>query len=216
MKTSTLMLLATGFMIWASPVAAAQDLKTASEGVVACMDIEDMSEKLSCYDAASSNLALALERASEVELAEAVSDSQPSAESDVNEDSQTTQTFASADPSEQATREAQQVAAVDTETNTVPSSGLPSWLPRITFGSDREVEKEPDEFQTQITRIQRNNLGRHFFTTTEGHVWRQRQIEEIRAPSTLPADAILYQNVTGGVRIKILETNRSYNVNRVE
>ena len=110
----------------------------------------------------------------------------------------------------------EQAAATTTDTREAPRSRLPSWLPRVTFGGDREVEKEPDEFETQVTRIRVNRIGRHFFTTAEGHVWRQKTPDEIRAPKTLPADVIIYQNITGGLRLKIVETNRSYPVRRVE
>jgi hypothetical protein len=105
-----------------------------------------------------------------------------------------------------------------TETAQPPSNDsiLPSWIPRVSFGNRRDVEKEPDEFATQLTRIQRNNLGRHFFTTAEGHVWRQVEVEDIKAPKSLPADVVLKQNLLGGIQIEILETNRSYGVARIE
>ncbi|MEO1137764.1 MAG: hypothetical protein AAFW68_14370, partial [Pseudomonadota bacterium] len=110
----------------------------------------------------------------------------------------------------------QMASATETATEAEgPESRLPSWIPRISFG-DRDVEKEPDEFRTTITRIQRNKIGRHFFTTAEGQVWRQKDVGAIRAPKTLPAEVVLSQNIAGGIRLRIVETNRIYNVGRVE
>ena len=159
-----------------------QDMRTASENVVACQTVSDPAERLVCFETAAAELSALL----------------------------VTPSVAATDaPIQQA-----ESAASDAEE--APRSRLPSWIPRVTFGGDRDVEKEPDEFETQVTRIQVNRLGRYFVTTAEGHVWRQKSPEEIRAPKKLPADVIIYQNITGGLRLKIVETNRSYAVRRVE
>ena len=86
----------------------------------------------------------------------------------------------------------------------------------MTFRNNRDVEKEPDQYETTITRIQVNRIGRHFFTMSDGLVWKMKDIEEIRAPSSLPADAIIRQNIMGGILLKIVHTNVSYAVERVE
>lgn len=200
-----------------SGIAAAQDMRSASEKVVACQTIEDAAERLVCFETAATELSLILS-APAPQAAPAPVAVQPAAPTE-----QASTTVAPAAPAPVATTAAtappaqQQAAATTTEAESnVPKSSLPAWIPRVTFGNNRDVEKEPDEYRTTITRIQRNRIGRHFFTTAEGHVWKQKKIEEIRAPKTIPAEAILSQNVTGGILIKIVGTNRSYRVDRVE
>lgn len=180
--------------------AAAQDMRTASENVVACQSVEEASARLDCFEKAATDLSAVL-AAPAPEMAAAPVPAQQAA--------------VPATAAATAAPAAVQQASTSTTEN-IPSSSLPSWIPRITFGSGRDVEKEPDEFETKLTRIQANRIGRHFFTTADGHVWRQKKPEEIRAPKKLPADIILYQNITGGIRLKIVETNRSYAVQRVE
>lgn len=180
----------------------AQDMRSASEKVVACQEIPDSLERLACFEAAAAELSTIL--------------TAPVPAPAVIAEPSVVTAPAVAEAATDTPAPIQQAAVdVDTESD-VPRSSLPAWIPRITFGSDREVEKEPDEFKTTLTRIQRNKLGRHFFTTAEGHVWRQIQIEEIRAPKSLPADVILSQNIMGGLRLEILESKRSYGVLRVE
>lgn len=204
-----------------APVSA-QELRSASENVVACQNIEDADARLSCFEAAAVELSVALAvPVPEVAAAPATSPSAPAAPVETaaipSVPAAPIETAAATTvPADQVAPVAQQAATTASTDADVPRSGLPSWIPRVTFGSGRDVEKEPDEYTTQITRIQVNRLGRHFFTTTEGHVWKQRKIEEIRAPKALPADATLYQNITGGLRIKIESTNRSYSVERIE
>lgn len=182
----------------------AQDMRSASEKVVACQEIPDSLERLACFEAAAAELSTI--------LATPVPTPAPAV---IAEPSIPTAPVV-AETATDAPAPIQQAAVESDADSDVPRSSLPSWIPRITFGSDREVEKEPDEFKTTLTRIQRNKLGRHFFTTAEGHVWRQIQIEEIRAPKSLPADVILSQNIMGGLRLEILESKRSYGVLRVE
>jgi hypothetical protein len=195
----------------------AQDMRSASEKVVACQTVEDSLERLACFEAAATELSTILATPAPVQSA-AAKPEVPIIPAAPVESVQQAAVEPSVEPaSADAAQAPIQQAAVDTEESSdVPRSRLPSWIPRITFGSDREVEKEPDEFKTTLTRIQRNKLGRHFFTTAEGHVWRQIQIEEVRAPKSLPAEVILSQNIMGGLRIKIVESNRSYGVLRVE
>ncbi|MEL6858464.1 MAG: hypothetical protein AAFO74_08770 [Pseudomonadota bacterium] len=213
-----------------SGVASAQDMRVASEKVVACQSLEGAAERLACFETAATELSILLNApapqmaqapvlappvTAAAPIEQAATAAAPTAPAEV--------VVASAAPVAAPTTVAPQVAeqpvavaATEAETPDVPRSSLPAWIPRVTFGRDRDVEKEPDEYATTLTRIQRNKIGRHFFTTAEGHVWKQKQIEEIRAPKTLPADVTLYQNITGGIRIKIEETDRSYGVQRVE
>ena len=205
----------------------AQDMRTASEKVVACQSVSDPAERLVCFETAAAELSALLA----VPVARLGTPSAPSpatVPAPANAPAPIEQAIVSA-PAVPATPAAptttnvaatdapiQQAASAASDAEEAPKSRLPSWIPRVTFGGDRDVEKEPDEFETQLTRIQVNRLGRYFFTTAEGHVWRQKSPEEIRAPKKLPADVVIYQNITGGLRLKIVETNRSYAVRRVE
>ena len=188
--------------------AAAQDMRAASENVVACQSVEEASERLDCFEKAAAELSVIMS-------APVPSPEMAAAPAPVTAGQTVQQAAAPAATAATSAPAAVQQASASTTEN-IPNSSLPSWIPRITFGSGRDVEKEPDEFETKLTRIQANRIGRHFFTTADGHVWRQKKPEEIRAPKKLPADIILYQNVTGGIRLKIVETNRSYAVQRVE
>lgn len=193
--------------------ALAQDLRGASENVVACQTVEDAAARLSCFETAAAELSSALAAPVPEPVAALPQPQVQTAPAETSAVASTTQVPQTAAPAAAPIQQASTEAPAEVE---APESSLPSWIPRITFGSDRDVEKEPDEFETQLTRIQVNKLGRHFFTTAEGHVWRQKSPEEIRAPKTLPADVVIYQNITGGLRLKIVETNRSYPVRRVE
>lgn len=193
--------------------AMAQELRTASESVVACQTVEDALERLDCFEKAADELSAALAVPAPVIAEAAPNPTVPAAPVE--------QAVATSAPTAVATAQAPaavQQASADAATadSDAPTRSLPGWIPRISFGRDREVEKEPDEFETTITRIQVNRLGRHFFTTAEGHVWKQRDIGKIRAPKTLPAEVILSQNIMGGIQLKIKETNRIYSVARVE
>ncbi|MEM9570208.1 MAG: hypothetical protein AAF996_02005 [Pseudomonadota bacterium] len=195
--------------------AMAQELRTASESVVACQTVEDALERLDCFEKAATELSAAL---AVPVPAPVVAEAAPTPTVPV---APTEQAAATAAPTTVAATQAPaavQQASAETATadREAPSRSLPGWIPRISFGSDRDVEKEPDEFETTITRIQVNRLGRHFFTTAEGHVWKQRDIGKIRAPKNLPAEVILSQNIMGGIQLKIKETNRIYSVARVE
>jgi hypothetical protein len=208
MKTHKKLAVLTVIVGLASAPVLAQDLRSASERVVACQSVEDVDEKLACFEAAAQQLSTVLAAPAITTAqtpAETATSSVPAVTSPIQQAATTTSTAA---PVQQAATETAQPPSND--------SILPSWIPRVSFGNRRDVEKEPDEFATQLTRIQRNNLGRHFFTTAEGHVWRQVEVEDIKAPKSLPADVVLKQNLLGGIQIEILETNRSYGVARIE
>ncbi|MEO0608099.1 MAG: hypothetical protein AAFY82_07690 [Pseudomonadota bacterium] len=202
-----------------SAPALAQDLRASSEKVVACQNVADSLERLACFEAAAMELSTVLTAPiaavapeatpAPVPQPSAVADAAPSAGVEAPVLAETPSAPAPVPVATDAP--VQQAAATATEAPIERGSLLPSWMPRLRLGGD-DAEADPDEFQTTMTRIQRNKIGRHFFTTEEGYVWRQLQIEPIRAPSSLPAEVILYQNVMGGIRLKIVETNRSYSV----
>lgn len=203
--------------------AVAQDMRTASENVVACQSVTDAAERLACFETAAAELSALLAGP----VAEA-----PVAQAPVQAPTETLAQAPIQTPSPSETQLVQQAttlpapapdagqAPIQQAAVEAPSepeaSGLPSWIPRVSFGERRDVEREPDQFETTLTRIQRNNLGRHFFTTAEGHVWKQKGLDKIKAPSALPTDVVLDKNIMGGITIKILETKEAYPVTRVE
>mgnify|MGYP001799778924 FL=1 len=199
--------------------AVAQDMRTASEKVVACQAIEDGAARLECFETAAMELsAILAQPVPQVATAPepATVPAAPTEVAAVASPAPVAETPAPIQVASATAAAPEAATEAPTEADGPTGSRLPSWIPRITFGGDRDVEKEPDEFRTTITRIQRNNLGRHFFTTAEGQVWRQTDIGDIRAPKTLPAEVILSQNIMGGIRLKIVGINRLYSVTRVE
>lgn len=199
--------------------ALAQDMRSASQNVVACQDVDDPMERLECYESTtailSSFLAAPVQEAAGAPQATAVTvPVTPIQQAAAPSTSQAEQALVAASASVDAP--IQQASADRASGPDAPKSRLPSWIPRVTFGSNNDADKEPDEFATKMTRIQANRIGRHFFTTAEGQVWKQTIPGEIRAPKQLPADVILSQNIMGGLMLKIVETNRSYSVQRVE
>lgn len=192
----------------------AEDMRSASEKVVACQEIAAPEARLVCFESAAAELSALLAMPAVAEAPSTIA--APSAsETELVQQANAAPAVSPSAPAA-ASEEIVQASAAAPADAPEPRSSLPAWIPRITFGDNREAEKEPDEFATTLTRIQKNRLGRHFFTTAEGHVWRQIQIEDVRAPKTLPADVILSQNIMGGLRIKIVDTDRSYGVLRVE
>lgn len=194
----------------------AQDLRSASEGVVACQSVEDTAERLACFEAAAQQLstALALPQPQIVQAPTAAS-ATGAVTAPIQQATTSTTTTAAA-PVQMASAETAP-SAESPPTGPPKRRLLPSWVPTVSLsiGGGDSVE-EPDFFDTEITRIQRNKIGRHFFTTSDGQVWRQIQIEKIRAPATLPANATLRQTLSGSIRLEIEENGRSYPVNRVE
>ena len=193
----------------------AQDLREASENVVACQTIEDNLEKLSCFENAATALSAVL--SAPVETAEVAPAPAPIEQAAVQSPQAPTPAATEATaPVQMATAETAPETAEQPE-GPPRRRLLPSWVPTVSLsiGGGDAVE-EPDYFETEVTRIQRNKLGRHFFTTSDGQVWRQIQIEEIRAPKSLPADATIRQTLSGSIRLEIEDNGRSYPVNRVE
>ncbi|MEO1323824.1 MAG: hypothetical protein AAFV59_12535 [Pseudomonadota bacterium] len=206
--------------------ASAQELRTASENVVACQSVVDALERLDCFEKAADELSAALtvpplaqESIAAPSVPAAAPTQQAAAETALV--AAATETAAAPVTPAAAPTPVQQAAATaaattDAAEDATQRSVLPGWIPRVTFRNNRDVEKEPDQYETEITRIQVNRIGRHFFTMSDGLVWKMKDIEEIRAPSSLPADAIIRQNIMGGILLKIVDTNVTYAVERVE
>lgn len=191
-------------LISATGPAQADDLKSASEALVECQKIKDAAERFACLEAATAEISRAL---SETETESANQTAPAPTETEIANASSITP--------QQTTQE-----NVDKADANQQEFGrrrlLPSWVPNVSIGRPDPKDKEPDRFDITVTRIQRNKLGRHFFTTSDGQVWRQIQIDEIRAPKSLPAPAQLKRAPSGAIRIEVDGTGRSYNVNRIE
>ena len=184
--------------------AQAEDLESASKALVECQKIKEATERFACLESATAEISRALNEA-EAESANQNAATPTDAEIAV---------ASSAIPQPAAPEAVDQTDAADQEFGN--RRLLPSWIPTISIGRPDAQDKEPDRFDITVTRIQRNKIGRHFFTTSDGQVWRQIQIDEIRAPKSLPAPAQLKRTPSGAIRIEVNGTGRSYNVNRIE
>ena len=193
-------------IITASGTALAQDSLTASERFLACQSIEDSAEKLACFEEAAAAMS-----------AEMATPAAPEPESTIAEAPavEAVKPVASAAPT-QAPEPAKVPVATEPEAPTEPKERrlLPSWIPSVTLRGEKS-KSEPDEITISITRIQRNNVGRHFFTTSDGIVWEQIQVEAIKAPKALPANATLKRMLSGSLRLGFLGTSRTYAVRRI-
>lgn len=220
------------FFLLVGHAASADDLVSASEAVLECRSVQDSTAKLACFETAANAIDAILQRRetsakiaqapTKPDVSSAPLSTAPNTESTESSPLQTAsiEPPRAAEPRSTPSNEVQTSpnATEPVEADTLPNRRLlPSWVPTVSLKfKDKDAVEEPDFFDTEITRIQRNKLGRHFFTTSDGQVWRQVRIEEIRAPSRLPAPAVIRQTLSGAIRIEISETDRSYNVYRVE
>lgn len=188
--------------------ASAEDVRDASKSVVACQSIADPMEKLACFEAAAEAVSQAL---AEPQAAAPVAEGNSAAATALVEQANQ----ASAEPVAPAPQ-AQSVASVETP-ETEERRLLPSWIPSISLNRDSKREARSDTFDIAVTRIQRNNVGRHYFTTADGQVWRQVEVKDVDPPSTLPAPAQLKRGAIGSIRLVFEEHPRDiYKVVRVE
>jgi len=189
--------------------AIAQDVRSASEGVVACQSLTDPMEKLACYEAAAAQVEQALAEPAQAPVAAPPAPAETAAVATVAPAASEPQPVqvASAAPAEEAPETAEKRRI------------LPSWIPSVSlnFGSGEDRVKEPNEFTVSVTRIQRNRVGRHFFTTSDGHVWKQVEAEDIVALTKLPAGAEIRKAFAGAIRIHFDEDPKhGYGIVRVE
>ncbi len=193
-------LAATGILALAmSGSAIAQQAPSATDQILACQSIADAGEKLACFEAAAEAMA--------VEQAAPPAVTQTPAESTIAATPAPTPTQTIA-----ATSAPVATATAEPERRRI----LPSWIPTVTIGRSDDKEPEPSTIEVSVTRIQRNKINRHFFTTSDGHVWEQITPETIRGPESLPAEATLRRMLSGSIRLGFPGTNRSYPVVRIE
>ncbi|MAV50661.1 MAG: hypothetical protein CME93_06845 [Hyphomonadaceae bacterium] len=167
---------------------------------IACKSVIDPGERLACFDAAAAGLV-----ADDLQTVPATSADNFQAAPATSGSSQTM---------------ASNAAPSNTGGNAAEANGglLPSWFPRARNNapSSQSAVDEPDRYVTKVVEIERNNIGRYFFTTEEGFVWRQLELRPIRVPRTLPTEVEIRQGALGSTRLKLLATGRSYSVSRVE
>ncbi|MEM8615797.1 MAG: hypothetical protein AAGF20_02575 [Pseudomonadota bacterium] len=196
--------------------ATAQDLRPTAEKLVACQTLDNPVERLACFEREVKVLdALLTARVPAPAVAQApvlAPQATPAPVASVPAPS-----VPAAPVSPPSTAVASASATVPVPTPAEPEADergslLPSWMPKPFSGDDEPKGKEPRVFETTITRIQRNNLGRHFFTTADGTVWRQLEPGDIRTPDSLPASGVFRRGSFGSVRLELDDNGRSYKV----
>ena len=197
-----------------APGAKADDLRSAATKVSDCRSIADDTARLTCLDAAALALSLALdENAAEAapERAPVPLEPQPAPVAEAPSEPKWAR---APEPRNKPERQAA-VSAPATEPEPVPEKerNVPIWA-RV---FQRTENDEDTVYPVTITRITRNNTGRHFFHTSEGQVWRQTVAEKVRPPKSLPAEAKIEQKIMGSPGLRFVNGPRGeYTVRRIE
>lgn len=192
-----------------SSVAAADDLRAAASKVAECRTIADDSGRLNCLDAAALELSLALEGPQAVTAPEA-----PPAP--VVEAPKEPEWAKAPEPRRKSKREMAAIAAPEPEAEAIPEKekNVPIWA-RVF--RNNEQEKTEDRYTVSVTRITRNNVGRHFFHTSEGQVWQQTIVGDVKPPKSLPIDAEIQRRVMGNPVLSFVGGPKGeYTVRRIE
>ena len=201
-----------------APTVQAQEteLNSAAERTAACLEIEDATERLACFETAAQGLSDALE-AGQIREETPAQPVQPEA--------------AAAAPAPEAPAAPVQSADAPAQgqgTGSQKDAALPEWAeapepepepqpePAATPGADSEADSLPlwarvfnrdneedkaDEISISVVRILRNNAGRHFFITADGQEWEQTFAETVRPPRSLPAQATIKEALFGSPRL---------------
>lgn len=197
-------LLLGGFALAISPshtLASAQSQDSAVQALLACQAIENNEERLKCLDAATKRLAGEAEAAPQPEVTPVAPipvAPQPVPEPTASERA-ALETERAALAAERAALEAEKAELAEAQEAEEEGSGIPVWARlRQTLSQNPDV---PNEFSINVTKITRNNIGRHFFYTEEGYVWEQVELEDFRPPARLPATARIKRGALGSQRI---------------
>lgn len=207
MRKTDLALLVTA-MVCAADVQADPVTESASD-VAECRNISNPEVRLACFDAAVAPLVRALqatEQAASASTTPAV---------DAPERSRSDATASTSAPGSEKRTAAPSSGADRDRSSVATGESIPAWA----AAPDRDEaprSEQSNEFTATIVRIVRNQLGRHYFHTEDGAVWMQTQVEKIRAPESLPAEATFRRKLTGNPTIQFDISNRSYRVRRVE
>lgn len=208
-----------------SMYAGADEVRTEAERLLECRELADAEAKLACYEATANALDDALEALESDEVANAKADEIDRQEALAAEASAVAEAEARAAQAEERARlaearaaevEAQQAAAEAQQSEVAQEARLPMWA-RVFPRDSADRPKDPKVLPITVTKIQRNSMGRHFFETSDGQLWRQNSPEEIRPPKSLPAAANVSRTLAGAKWLKF-ETGggRATQVRRVE
>ena len=193
-------------------IAHADDLRAAAAKVSDCRAIEDDNARLTCLDAASLALSLALDSPSGIVDSQVETATPPRV---AKVDAPKEPEWAKAP--EPRVKPKKQAAAVATapaqESEADKEEKVPIWA-RVFRGGD---EEEENVYAVTVTRITRNTAGRHFFHTSEGQVWRQTVSGKVRPPKSLPVDATIQQKLIGAPGLRFVDgPSGEYTVIRIE
>ncbi|WP_147372724.1 hypothetical protein [Henriciella mobilis] len=183
-----------------------QDLNSAAERTAACLSIEDAAERLACFEAAARSLTDALDGEAAMAGSSASSDASGPAAN-----------VAAAAPGANATREAAN-SGDGQNTASVPDWAAAPPAPEPEVPAEPEAEddstpiwarvfprgdksKQANEISVSVTRILRNNAGRHYFITADGQEWEQTMVTNVRPPKSLPAQATIESALVGSPRL---------------
>ena len=200
----------------AAPVASADDLRTAAQKVSDCRAIDDDAARLACLDAAALALSVMLSAPSDEAQAAVQSQAETGPAPAPQPETPAEPEWARApEPREKPKREVAAVApAADTAATPEKEKKVPIWA-RVFQPS--EDDDEENVYAVTITRITRNNAGRHFFHTSEGQVWRQTVAGKVRPPKSLPAAAKIEQKLMGSPGLRFVDgPTGEYTVRRIE
>jgi hypothetical protein len=162
-----------------------QSLNSAAEKTAACLQVADAGERLACFDNAAPALSRALK--DQPITLPSRSDAAPAPAA----------TPAPAQPdlpkwADAPAAEAPAAAVASTAPEAEP--GTPLWARLMPRSDDAD---EVDEIIVSVTRILRNNVGRHFFLTSDGQEWEQTIVEPVKPPKGLPAKATISESFIG-------------------
>lgn len=191
--------------------AKAQTQDSAIQAILACQAIEDNAERLKCLDEASKKLAgetaAAPEAPETVPTAPTPVPTTPQPDNAAAAERAELEAERAALAAERAAIEAERAELAEAQKAEEEEERIPVWARlRQTLTADEDI---PNEFEVSVTRITRNNIGRHFFYTDDGYVWEQVELEEFRPPRGLPAAARIKRGALGSQRIVFDDRNAS-------
>ena len=89
---------------------------------------------------------------------------------------------------------------------------VPIWARVLGGGS---YDDQANEIEIVVTRILKNNVGRHYFVTEDGMEWRQTIAGYVEPPKSLPVKAKITRSLTGNPTLRFEDgTDGAYKVRR--
>ncbi|MEQ8558309.1 MAG: hypothetical protein RIB03_08330 [Henriciella sp.] len=187
-------------LLVASANAQEGDLNSAAERTAACMAIEDASARLACFEDAAQGLNEALKsdktaapEASAAPAATPAADPRKPEQPEIVAEPSQPDWAEAPEPEPEAPKQ----ATASTATEDADES-TPFWA-RV-FNDDGDKDKA-DQISVSVVRILRNNVGRHFFITSDGQEWEQTVAEKVSPPRSLPAAATIKSSLIGSPKL---------------